>query len=147
MSTGSGVGLIVLGAILYWAVDVNLPYVDAHTLGTVLMTIGVVTLAVSLAVHMSRSSTSVGTGIGLVLVGAICTWGLNVQLSFVNLDGLGVVLMIGGVVAIAATLAMEVQRSRTRRVVEYRSPQQDRQAQQYPDETRRLPAQPRRFWG
>lgn len=130
MSTGSGVGLIVLGAVLYWAVDVNLPYVDTKTLGSILMAVGAVALVVALAVHLHRSPTGPGAGVALLTAGAVCRWGLDVRPSFVDLDGLGLVLMFCGIVALAATITMEVQRSRSRRVVEYRSPQS--QPRRYP---------------
>ena len=124
MSTGGGVGLIVLGAILYWGVDADLPYVHANTLGAVLMGTGLLVVVVSLALQLNRSSMGVGGGVGLILAGAVCEWGLNVRLSFVNLDGLGWILMFCGAVGVAAVLAMEHQRTRTRRTVDHRDPRQ-----------------------
>jgi hypothetical protein len=120
MSSGGGVALIVLGAVLYWGVDGRLGSVPTGTLGAVLMGVGLLVVVVSLAVELNRSPMGVGGGVGLLLAGAVCEWGLRVRPSFVDLDGLGWILMFCGAVAVAAVLVMEHQRSRTRRVVERR---------------------------
>jgi len=46
---GSGIGLIVLGAILAFAVDVNLPGVDDNALGYILMAAGVALIFLTFA--------------------------------------------------------------------------------------------------
>jgi uncharacterized membrane protein len=46
---GSGIGLIVLGAVLAFAVDVNLPGVNDNALGFILMAAGVALIVLSFA--------------------------------------------------------------------------------------------------
>lgn len=48
MGVGLGVLLLVIGAILYWAVEVNIPGVSDNTLGIILMVIGVIAIILSL---------------------------------------------------------------------------------------------------
>jgi hypothetical protein len=49
MGIGTGVGLLAAGAILFWAVDVDLPYLDDPALGVILMVIGILAIGQSLA--------------------------------------------------------------------------------------------------
>ncbi|MEJ7706349.1 MAG: DUF6458 family protein [Nocardioidaceae bacterium] len=55
MGIGLGIVLIVLGAILIWALDVNLGFVDDVTLGWILLIVGVIAVALSLTVNAQRS--------------------------------------------------------------------------------------------
>lgn len=120
MRGGSGVGLIVAGAILYWVVDLPLPFVDEHALGGILMVAGLVALVARLLADAHRPQPNAAPGIGMVLVGAILTWAVRVDLPVVDAKALGVVLLIAGAVTIGVTVFMSVQQSRTRNVVEYR---------------------------
>jgi O-antigen/teichoic acid export membrane protein len=52
---GSGIGLIVVGAILAFAVDVNLPGVDDNVLGYILMAAGVALIFLTFAM-VSRAT-------------------------------------------------------------------------------------------
>ncbi|MGZ4478112.1 MAG: hypothetical protein ACXVW2_05825 [Nocardioidaceae bacterium] len=135
MGLGTGAGFFAVGAILYWAVDINLPYVDDDSVGLILMIVGAVVAVASLLARMPRAPYGAGRGsgaaasvesalvTGLVLIGAgaALVWAINVDLPFVSDNALGVILMVAGVVYMAATLAMHHQRSQTRNVVEYRS--------------------------
>lgn len=47
MGIGVGVLLLVVGAILYWAVDVNIPGVNDNTLGIILMIVGILAIILS----------------------------------------------------------------------------------------------------
>lgn len=120
MRGGSGVGLIVAGAILYWVVDLPLPFVNEHALGGILMVAGLVALVAGMLADAHRPQPNAASGIGMLLVGAILTWAVRVDLPFVDAKALGVVLMIAGAVTIGATVFMSFQQSRTRNVVEYR---------------------------
>lgn len=60
----------------------------------------------------------IGLGILLVVVGAILMWALNVNLSFVDDNTLGLILFIVGIVAIVISLIMNVQSRRTKYVEE-----------------------------
>ena len=122
MGLGAGLLLLAAGAILTWAVDVDLPYVDDDALGSMLIAAGVVSLVVAAVVGAARASRVNDVGVGLMLVagGAILVWGLDVDVPFIWDGALGAILMIGGAVAIAAAVLMQRQRTRSRRVVEYR---------------------------
>lgn len=48
MGIGLGVLLFVIGAILRWAVNVNIPHVNDNVLGIILMVVGVVAVILSL---------------------------------------------------------------------------------------------------
>ena len=62
----------------------------------------------------------IGLGVLLIVVGLILLFALNVNIPYVSDDVLGIILVIGGVVAIILTLVMNAQRSRTRHVQENR---------------------------
>ena len=137
MGLGTGAGFFAVGAILYWAVDINLPYLNDDSVGLILMIVGAVVAVASLLARVPRSSYGAGnstrsgaaasvesalvTGLVLIGAGAALVWAINVDLPFVSDNALGVILMVAGVVYTAATLAMHHQRSQTRNVVEYRS--------------------------
>jgi hypothetical protein len=48
MGIGVGILLIVIGAILYWAVEADIPAVSDDTLGIILMVVGVIAIILSL---------------------------------------------------------------------------------------------------
>jgi uncharacterized membrane protein HdeD (DUF308 family) len=58
MGIGLGVILVVAGAVLMWALDVNLAYVDDNTLGLIMFIVGILTVVVSLVMNMQRSRTT-----------------------------------------------------------------------------------------
>jgi predicted ABC-type sugar transport system permease subunit len=55
MALGFGVFLIVIGAVLIWALDVDLSFVDDNTLGWILIIAGVLAIALSLIVNQQRN--------------------------------------------------------------------------------------------
>lgn len=55
MGIGTGVVLLVLGAILYFAIDVDLPGVEDNTLGIILMVAGALALLLGLIMNAQRS--------------------------------------------------------------------------------------------
>jgi len=57
MGIGTGVVLIVIGAILLWAVDVNIPFVSDDTLGIILLLAGVLCIVLVLVLNAQRTST------------------------------------------------------------------------------------------
>jgi len=59
-------------------------------------------------------------GLGLLATGATLVWGLDVDLPFINDDVLGAILMVAGVVTIAAALFMHLQSTRSTHVVQRR---------------------------
>jgi hypothetical protein len=122
MGIGAGTGLLAAGAILYWAVDVDLPYLDDNALGAILIAAGVLAITVGVLMNARRTSgpNDVASGLGLLATGAILVWGLDVDLPFIYDEALGAILMVGGLVTIAAALFMHVQASRSTHVVQRR---------------------------
>lgn len=59
MGVGVGVVLLVVGAILYWAVEVDIPGVSDNTLGIILMVVGVIAIVLALITNHQRSRTKV----------------------------------------------------------------------------------------
>ena len=54
-----GVVLLVVGAILYWAVEVDIPGVSDNTLGIILMVVGVIAIVLALVTNQQRSRTKI----------------------------------------------------------------------------------------
>ena len=122
MGIGAGILLLALGAVLSWAVEVDLPYVDDDALGAILLALGITVLVASAVVDAARSrgTEDPAAGLVLLLVGAVLVWGLDVDVPHVHDAALGGILMLGGAVVVGATVYMNQQRTRTRRVVEHR---------------------------
>ena len=59
MGVGVGVLLLVVGAILYWAVEVDIPGVTDNTLGIILMVVGVIAIILALVMNQQRSRTKI----------------------------------------------------------------------------------------
>jgi hypothetical protein len=67
MGIGASIFLIAVGAILKWAVNIDVSGVDVPMVGTILMVVGVIGLAVTLIIWGTRRRTDVvhttdGTG-------------------------------------------------------------------------------------
>lgn len=120
--------LLAVAAVLTWAVDVDLPYVDDATLSSVLLALGLTLLVAGALLSAARSDGSDEGAAGLVLLalGMVFVWGLEVDVPQVEDEALGLILMLGGAVSIGATVYLDRQRSRTRRVVELRRPRSPR---------------------
>lgn len=114
--------VLTVAAVLTWAVDVDLPYVDDGTLSSVLLAVGL-TLVVAgalMAAARSDGSDEGAAGLGLLTLGMVLVWGLEVDVPQIEDTALGLILMLGGVVSLGATVYLDRQRTRTRRVVELR---------------------------
>jgi uncharacterized membrane protein HdeD (DUF308 family) len=57
MGIGLGIFLFVVGAILLFALNINIPYVSDNTLGIILMVAGVLTLILALVFNAQRTRT------------------------------------------------------------------------------------------
>jgi UPF0716 family protein affecting phage T7 exclusion len=57
MGVGVGVVLLVVGAILFWAVEMDIPGVSDDTLGIILMVAGVIAIILALIMNQQRSNT------------------------------------------------------------------------------------------
>jgi uncharacterized membrane protein HdeD (DUF308 family) len=60
----------------------------------------------------------IGLGIVLIIVGAALIWAVNPNLAFIDDNALGWILLIGGVLAIVLSFAMNAQRNRSASVAE-----------------------------
>lgn len=121
MGIGAAIVFFAAETILYWAVEVDLPFVDDDALGAILIFAGALALAAAVIVNTTRRShggTSGGTGIALLVTGAVLYWTVDVDLPFIFDGALGAVLMVAGVIAVAATLTMQLQASRSRHTIE-----------------------------
>lgn len=56
---------------------------------------------------------ALGTGIFLIVVGAILTWGVNLISDSVNLDVIGYICMVAGVIALVLSVWMNAQRGKS----------------------------------
>ena len=121
MGLGAAILFFAAGAGLYWAVEVDLPYIDDDALGAILMLAGVLAVAATVLVNARRSSgNSTVTGIGLLAAGAILFWAVDIDLPYVYDGALGMILMVAGAIAAAATVIMQVQGPRSRQIVDRR---------------------------
>src|SRR4029077_11540694 len=59
MGVGACVVLLVVGAILYCAVEVDIPWQRDNTLGILLMVVGVIAIILALSTNQQRSRTKV----------------------------------------------------------------------------------------
>ncbi|MBA3528872.1 MAG: hypothetical protein H0T91_06130 [Propionibacteriaceae bacterium] len=57
MGIGIGVVLIVIGAVLLWAVQVDIPFVTDDTLGIILMVAGVLAIVLAIILNTQRTRT------------------------------------------------------------------------------------------
>jgi uncharacterized membrane protein HdeD (DUF308 family) len=57
MGIGIGIVLIVIGAILLWAVQVDIPFVTDDTLGIILIVAGILAVVLALVMNAQRSRT------------------------------------------------------------------------------------------
>lgn len=62
----------------------------------------------------------IGIGILLLIVGLVLMFAVNVNIPYVSDNTLGLILVIGGALAIVLALVMNAQRSRTKHVQENR---------------------------
>lgn len=117
MGLGTGVGLIAAGAVLTWALDVDLPYIDDDALGAILLVAGVVALVAAAVMRAQRPGTSPEPGLGLIAVGAALLWAVDVDIPYVYDGALGLILLVGGVATVVATVAMNRPHTVRRQVV------------------------------
>ena len=58
MSIGFGIVLVVIGAILLFAVNADFPYISDNALGVILILAGLATIGLSFALQQQRNNTS-----------------------------------------------------------------------------------------
>ena len=57
MGIGIGIVLIVIGAVLLWALNVNLPFFSDDTLGIILIVAGILAIVLALVLNAQRTRT------------------------------------------------------------------------------------------
>jgi uncharacterized membrane protein HdeD (DUF308 family) len=57
MAIGLGVVLMVCGAVLMWAVQEDISFIDRFTLGLILLLAGIAAIVISLVVNAQRNNT------------------------------------------------------------------------------------------
>ncbi len=62
---------------------------------------------------------SIGLGVLLLVAGAIVFWALHFDLSFVNDNALGIILMVAGALTIVLGVYLNAQNNRTKHVEEH----------------------------
>jgi uncharacterized membrane protein HdeD (DUF308 family) len=62
----------------------------------------------------------IGTGILLIVLGAILLFALNLDIPFITDDTLGLILLLAGVLTLVLALVLNYQRGRTKHVQESR---------------------------
>lgn len=61
---------------------------------------------------------TIGGSIGLIVLGAILAFAVEIELAGLDLGTVGVIMMIGGVIGLVVGLSMRQRAGRTTRVVE-----------------------------
>jgi hypothetical protein len=101
MGIGTGVVLFAAGAILAWAVEIDLPYISDDALGVILMVAGLIGAVAGGLASSRYSQTGYGTGIMLTVIGAIVIWAVDIDLPYLADSAFGLILLLAGTVAIA----------------------------------------------
>lgn len=57
MGIGAGVVMLVVGAIIYFALETEIPFMETSTLGVILMVVGVLAIILALVMNQQRSRT------------------------------------------------------------------------------------------
>lgn len=114
MGIGASVFLIAAGAVLFWAIDVDLPYIDDDALGLILVLAGIATMIISVIMKANRPEAGVGTGVFLIAAGAVLTWAIDIDVPYISDSALGTILMVAGLIAIVATVGISLQRRQRR---------------------------------
>jgi 4-amino-4-deoxy-L-arabinose transferase-like glycosyltransferase len=111
MGLGTGVGLIASGAVLMWALDVDIPHVQDQLLGQVLLVGGIVAVVAASVVRAQQPEASPNAGIALIVAGAALVWAVEADIPHVYDEALGVILLVGGAATVVATMAFGSPRS------------------------------------
>lgn len=61
---------------------------------------------------------TIGGSIGLIVLGAILAFAVEIELAGIDLGTVGIIMMIGGVIGLVVGLSMRQRGARSRRVVE-----------------------------
>lgn len=114
MGVGTGIFLIVAGAVLFGAIEVDLPYIDDDALGLILLLAGIATLLISVVLKVNRPEAGIGTGVFMVVAGSVLAWAIDIDLQYIDDFALGMILIVAGLASVAATIALNLQRRHAR---------------------------------
>jgi hypothetical protein len=117
MGLGTGVGLIAAGAVLMWALELDLPYVQDELLGQILLVGGIVAVVAASVLRAQQPETSPNAGLGLTAAGAALIWAVEADIPHVYDEALGAILLLGGVATVVATVVFSRPRAPRREVV------------------------------
>lgn len=112
MGIGTGVFLIAAGAVLSWAFDVNLPFIDDDGAGLILLFAGIAVLLISVILRANRPGAGIGTGVALIAAGAVVAWAIDIDVPFITDSVFGGILIVAGLIALIAILAINLQHRR-----------------------------------
>ena len=108
---GVGLGLVAAGALVLWAIQVDLPHVDDSALGWILMVAGAIAAIASVIVGPGHAEPGVGAGVALIASGAIGYWAVDVDLPYILDDALSVIVMVAGALVVGAAV-LQVRQTR-----------------------------------
>jgi hypothetical protein len=111
---GTGVAFLAAGAVVIWAVDVDLPYVTDDALGIILLLTGTIAVAAAALSYAQRTQAGIGTGVALLAAGAILAWAVELDLPYVADYTLGAILLVSGLIAIAVASVAHIKQRRAR---------------------------------
>ncbi|MGH3455146.1 MAG: hypothetical protein ACRDPQ_08505 [Nocardioidaceae bacterium] len=111
MGIGAGIVMLAAGAILSWAIDVDLPYVTDDALGLILMLAGIVAVGAAAFAKPQYQQSGAGTGVAFLVGGTIVIWAVDIDLPYVTDDALGIILVLTGTIALAASALSYAQRT------------------------------------
>jgi FtsH-binding integral membrane protein len=114
MGIGAGIVLLALGAVLSWAVEVDLPYVTDDAIGLILVLAGITIVVVSAILNTDHPEAGIGSGVVLVAAGAILSFAVQIDVPYIADYAMGAILMAAGAIATIATLIAITQRRRER---------------------------------
>jgi hypothetical protein len=112
MGIGAGIVLLALGAVLSWAVEVDLPYVDDDAIGLILVLAGIAVVVVSAILNTDHPEAGIGSGVVLLAAGAILSFAVQIDVPYIADYAMGTILMAAGAISVVATLVMLTQHRR-----------------------------------
>lgn len=133
MGIGTGVLLIVVGSVLFWAIDFDMPYIDDDAMGLILVLAGLAALVIAVIMKVDRPQAGIGTGVALLAIGSVMTFALEIEMAYISKAALGVILIIAGLISVGVTGLLAAQRKRERQLAyEQYAQQYQPQAPGYP---------------
>ena len=108
----TGVMLTAIGAIVIWAVDVDVPYLADSAFGLILLLAGTAAISISAIANARQPQAGFGIGVVLLVAGAVLAWAVDVDLPYVADYTWGAILLVAGIVAVAASGFTHYRKSR-----------------------------------